>query len=67
MCINDQNVSSDKCQVFPIKEKYKVKQQEIIKLYVRIMSRTRFGVNPRNIVAWMSRNSLLEAGAKSEV
>ena len=32
-----------------------------------IMSRTSFRVNPRSIVAWMSRNSLLEAGAKSEV
>ena len=31
------------------------------------MSRTRFRVNPHSIVAWMSRNSLLEAGAKSEV
>ena len=25
-----------------------------------------FIVNPHSIVAWMSRNSLLEAGAKSE-
>ena len=33
-------------------------------LYVLIMSRTRFRVNPHSIVAWMSRNSLLEAGAK---
>ena len=36
-------------------------------LYLLIMSRTRFRVNPLSIVAWMSRNSLLEAGAKSEV
>ena len=36
-------------------------------LYVLVMSRTRFRVNPHSIVAWMSRNSLLEAGAKSEV
>ena len=36
-------------------------------LYDLIMSRTLFGVNPHSIVAWMSRNSLLEAGAKSEV
>ena len=35
-------------------------------LYVLVMSRTRFGVNPHSIVAWMSRNSFLEAGAKSE-
>ena len=28
------------------------------------MSRTRLRVNPYSIVAWMSRNSLLEAGAK---
>ena len=31
------------------------------------LSRTRFRVNPHCIVTWMSRNSLLEAGAKSEV
>ena len=31
------------------------------------MSRTRFRVNPHSIVALMSRNSLLETGAKSEV
>ena len=36
-------------------------------LYVIIMSRTRFRVNPHSIVAWMSRNSLLKAGARSEV
>ena len=35
--------------------------------YVLIMSRTRFRVNPHSIVASMSRNSLLEAGAKSEI
>ena len=36
-------------------------------LYVLVMSGTRFRVNPHSIVALMSRNSLLEAGAKSEV
>ena len=36
-------------------------------LYVLAMSRTRFRVNPHSIVAWMTRNSLLETGAKSEV
>ena len=36
-------------------------------LYVLIMSRTCFGVNSHSIVAWMSRNSLLEAGTKSEL
>ena len=36
-------------------------------LYVLVMSRTCFRVNLHSIVAWMSRNSLLEAGAKSEV
>ena len=30
------------------------------------MSRTRLRENPHSIVAWMSRNSLLEADAKSE-
>ena len=36
-------------------------------LYVLIMLRTRFRVNPRSIFAWMSRNSLLETGTMSEV
>ena len=35
-------------------------------LYVLVMSRTRLRVNPHSIVAWMSRNSLFEAGVKSE-
>ena len=34
---------------------------------VLVLSRTRFRVNPHSIVAWMSKNSLLEAVAKSEV
>ena len=38
----------------------------VIWLYVPVMSCTRLRVNPHSIVAWMSRNSLLEAGAKSE-
>ena len=41
-------------------------QDNIGWLYVLIMSRTHFRVNPHSIVAWMSRNSLLEAGAKSK-
>ena len=36
-------------------------------LYILIMSRTRFRVNPDSIFTWMSRNSLLKTGAKSEV
>ena len=36
-------------------------------LYVLIMSRTRFRVNPYSKVSSKSRNSLLKAGAKSEV
>ena len=36
-------------------------------LYVLVMSRTRFRVKLHSIVAWMSRNSLLETGAVSEV
>ena len=35
-------------------------------LYVSIMSGTSLRVNPHSTVAWMSRNSLLEAGAISE-
>ena len=37
------------------------------RLYVLIMSRMSFRVNPHSIVALMSRNSLLETGAKYEV
>ena len=33
-------------------------------LHVLIMSRMRFRVYPHSIVTWISRNSLLEAGAK---
>ena len=36
-------------------------------LYVFITSRTRFRVSSQSLVAWMSRNSLLEAGAEYEV
>ena len=36
-------------------------------LYVVIMSRTRVRVNIHSIVAWMSRNSLLETGVISEI
>ena len=36
-------------------------------LYVLVMSRMRFKVNPHSIVAWISRNSLLEVDTKSEV
>ena len=42
-------------------------QDALLWLYVLIMSRTCFIVNPHSIVARMSRNSLLETGAKSEV
>ena len=38
-----------------------------ILLHALIMSRTRFSVNPWPIVNCMSRNSLLETDAKSEV
>ena len=41
--------------------------EESRKLYVLVISCTRFRVNPHSIVALTSRNSLLEAGAKSEV
>ena len=37
------------------------------RLYVLVMSHRRFRLNPHTIVAWVSRNSLLKAGAKSEV
>ena len=36
-------------------------------LYVLVMSHTHFRVNLHSIVAWISRNSLLEESAKSEV
>ena len=49
----------DQSKIFsPISEK---------RLYVLIMSRMSFRVNPHSIVALMSRNSLLETGAKYEV
>ena len=35
-------------------------------LYVLLMWRTRLWVNPHSTVAWLLRNYLLEAGAKSE-
>ena len=35
-------------------------------LYVLVISRRRFRENPHSIVVWMTRNFLLEAGAKSE-
>ena len=35
----------------------KMLQLPIFQLYVLIISRTRFRVNPQSIVAWMSRNS----------
>ena len=44
-----------------------IKRKRINWLNILVMSRTRFRGNPHSIVAWMSRNSLLEAGAKSEV
>ena len=40
---------------------------QCIWLYVFIMSRTHFRVNPHSINAFISRNSLLETGAISEV
>ena len=36
-------------------------------LYVLIMSRTRFRVNPHSIITWLSRNSLLKTGPISEL
>ena len=36
-------------------------------LYIFVMSRPRLRVIPHSIVAWMSMNSLLKAGVKSEV
>ena len=54
----------------PVNTDYSVLTEKIEtnpKLCVLIMSRTRFWVNPHYIVAWMSRKSLLKAGAKSEV
>ena len=44
-----------------------VKSDYLGRLNVLIMSRTFFRVNSHSIVAWVSRKSLLETGAKSEV
>ena len=40
---------------------------QCIWLYVLVMPRTHFRVNPHAIFAWMSRNSSLQTGAMSEV
>ena len=45
----------------------RVRANIVIRLYVFVMSQTHFRVNPHSIVAWMWRNSLLEAGTKPEV
>ena len=47
-----------------IPKKLPVKQKN--QVYFFFMPRTRFRVNPHFIVAWMPRNALLRAGAKSE-
>ena len=43
------------------------KIQDSCTLHVLVMSRTRYRVDPHSIVAGISKNSLLEAGTKSEV
>ena len=43
------------------------KIQDSCTMYVLVMSRTHFRVDPHSIVAGISKNSLLEAGTKSEV
>ena len=43
------------------------KQISLRNSYALIMSRTRFRVDPHSIVAWMSRNTLLETHTISEV
>ena len=40
---------------------------QCIRLYVLIMSHRCLRVSPHSIAAWMSRNSLLEEGAKSSL
>ena len=40
--------------------------QTDVTMYALVISHTRFTVNPHSIIACMSRNSLLKAGAKSE-
>ena len=41
--------------------------KSILRLYVLIMSGTGFRVNPHSILTWISSNSLLKTGPKSEV
>ena len=41
-------------------------QQLMYMSLIEIIPHTCFRVNPHSIVAWMSRNSLLKAGTKSE-
>ena len=45
----------------------KVYKQKYFWLYLFVMLRKHFRVNPHSVVVWMSRNFLLETGAKSEV
>ena len=40
---------------------------QCIELYLFVMSRTNFGLNPQSLVFSMLSISLLEAGAKSEL
>ena len=50
-----------------LKKPHSFYKPQLTWLYVFVISRPRFRVNPHPIVSWMSKNSLLGAGAKSEV
>ena len=45
----------------------KVKENKLCHMILKVVSHTRFSVNPHSIAACMSRNSLLETGVKYEV
>ena len=47
--------------------RYEYLYLQCISLYVFVMSRTNFRLNPQSIVVWKFSLSLLEKGAKSEV
>ena len=63
-----EQVYSQTCKmpIFKIVKDKHLSVKIAVQLYVLIMSRTRFRVNPYSIVAWKSRNFLLETGAICE-
>ena len=71
-CLNyKQLFARSRCEIWSFSQMIELCSEylsvQCIWLYVLVMSHTRFRVYPHSVVAWMSSNSLLEAGVKSEV